>query len=72
MISTTVVAGGAVERRFFVAKDQKFTQPIRCSNCGGNAHLTRRSPDPVKRDGLEIRVFKCYECGDQTYCAVKA
>jgi hypothetical protein len=28
--------------------------------------LTRRSPDPVKKDGSEIRIFECHECGHQT------
>jgi hypothetical protein len=55
---------GAVQRRSFVVKDQKFIRPIRCSKCGGNAHLTRRSPDQVKRDG--------YECGYQTLRTVNA
>jgi hypothetical protein len=64
--------GGAVERRSFVVKDQKFIRPIRCGRCGGNAHLIRRSPDPVKRDGSEIRVFECYDCGQQTLRTVKA
>jgi Zn ribbon nucleic-acid-binding protein len=67
-----LVAGGAVERRPFVVKDQKFIRPIRCSKCGGNAHLTRRSPDQVKRDGSEVRVFECYECGYQTLRTVNA
>jgi Zn ribbon nucleic-acid-binding protein len=66
-----LVAGGTVERRSFVVKDQRFIRPIRCGKCGGNAHLTRRSPDQVKRDGSEIRVFECYECGHQTYRSVK-
>lgn len=30
-----------------------------------------RSPDPVKRDGSEIRVFECYDCGHQTLRTVK-
>jgi transcription elongation factor Elf1 len=67
-----LVAGGAVERRSFVVKEQKFIRPIRCGKCGGNAHLTRRSPDQVKRDGSEIRVFECHECGHQTLSVVKA
>jgi hypothetical protein len=33
--------------------------------------LIRRSPDPVKRDGSEIRVFECYDCGHQTLRTVK-
>jgi len=64
--------GGAVEKRSFVVKELKFIRPLRCGECGGNAHLTRRSPDPVKRDGSEIRVFECYECGHQTNRTVKA
>jgi hypothetical protein len=67
-----LVAVGAVETRSFVVKDQKFICPIRCAKCGGNAHLTRRSPDQVKRDGSEIRVFECYECGHQTLRVAKA
>ena len=66
------VGGRAVERRSFVVKDQKFIRPIRCGKCGGNAHLTRRSPDPIKRDGSEIRIFECYECGHQTHRTMKA
>ena len=66
------VGGRALERRSFVVKDQKFIRPIRCGKCGGNAHLTRRSPDPIKRDGSEIRIFECYECGHQTHRTVKA
>ena len=67
-----LVAGGAVERRSFVVKEQKFIRPIRCGKCGGNAHLTRRSPDQVRSDGSEVRVFECYECGHQTLRLVKA
>jgi hypothetical protein len=66
-----LVAGWAVERRSFVVKEQKFIRPIRCGKCGGNAHLIRRSPDPVKGDGSEIRVFECYDCGHQTLRTVK-
>ena len=44
--------------------DQKFIEPFRCENCGGNAHLIRRSPHPI--EGLEIRTFQCHECGNQT------
>ena len=60
------VGGGAVEKRSFVVKEQRFIRPLRCVKCGGNAHLTRRSPDPVKKDGSEIRIFECHECGHQT------
>jgi len=67
-----LVAGGAVERRSFVVKEQKFIRPIRCGKCGGNAHLTRRSPDQVRTDGSEVRIFGCYECGHQTLRLVKA
>ena len=47
----------------FHVEDQKFIGPLRCENCGGNAHLTRRSPHAVK--DLEIRVFECHECARQ-------
>ena len=47
----------------FLVEDQKFIEPLRCENCGGNAHLTRRSPHGVK--DLEIRVFECHECAHQ-------
>jgi Zn ribbon nucleic-acid-binding protein len=67
-----LAVGGAVERRSVVVKEQRFIRPIRCAKCGGNAHLTRRSPDQVKRDGSEIRVFECYECGHQTHRSVKS
>lgn len=60
------VGGGAVEKRSFVVKELRFIRPLRCVKCGGNAHLTRRSPDPVKKDGSEIRIFECHECGHQT------
>jgi Zn ribbon nucleic-acid-binding protein len=60
------VGGGAAEKRSFVVKEQTFIRPLRCVKCGGNAHLTRRSPDPVKKDGSEIRIFECHECGHQT------
>jgi hypothetical protein len=43
--------GRAVEPRSFVVKDQKLIRPA-C--CAGNAHLIRRSPDPVKRDGQKF------------------
>jgi hypothetical protein len=62
----------AVENRSFVVKEQKFIRPVRCIKCGGNAHLIRRSPDPVKEDGSEIRIFECHECGHQTLRIVKA
>jgi len=54
---------GVGQRAGFV-NDQKFIEPFRCENCGGNAHLIRRSPHPL--DGLEIRTFQCHECGSQT------
>jgi Zn ribbon nucleic-acid-binding protein len=60
------LGAGAVEKRSFVVKEQRFIRPLRCVKCGGNAHLTRRSPDPVKKDGSEIRIFECHECGHQT------
>jgi Zn ribbon nucleic-acid-binding protein len=69
---TVGVGGGAVEKRSFVVKEQKFIRPVRCIKCGGNAHLIRRSPDPVKEDGSEIRIFECHECGHQTLRIVKA
>jgi hypothetical protein len=55
----------AVNERAFFAKDQKFIRPLRCENCGGNAHLIRRAPDSLKRDGSEIRTFECPECKHQ-------
>ena len=55
----------AVDERVFFAKDQKFIRPLRCENCGGNAHLVRRSPDFAKGDGSEIRTFECPECEHQ-------
>ena len=63
-LRTCAVGWGRVmnEHSFFV-EDQKFIEPLRCENCGGNAHLTRRSPHAVK--GSEIRVFECHECGHQ-------
>jgi hypothetical protein len=69
---TVGVGGGAVEKRSFVVKEQKFIRPVRCIKCGGNAHLIRRSPDPVKEDGSEVRIFECHECGHQTLRTVKA
>jgi hypothetical protein len=47
----------------FHVEDQIFIEPLRCENCGGNAHLTRRSPHGF--EGLEIRVFECHECAHQ-------
>ena len=61
-----------MEKRSFVVKEQRFIRPLRCVKCGGNAHLTRRSPDPVKKDGSEIRIFECHECGHQTERIAKA
>jgi Zn ribbon nucleic-acid-binding protein len=58
-----------VEKHDLIVKDHKFIAPLRCDECGGNAHLTRRSPHPV--DGLETRVFECHECGHQTKQIVK-
>jgi hypothetical protein len=55
--------GAGVEKHSFVVRDRKFIAPLRCERCGGNAHLTRRSPHAVK--DLEIRVFECHECGHQ-------
>jgi hypothetical protein len=57
------VGGGAVEKRSFVVKEQRFIRPLRCVKCGGNAHLTRRSPDPVKKDGSEIRILSATSAG---------
>ncbi len=61
---------GGVEKHSFVVKDQKFIAPLRCDNCGGNAHLIRRSPHAAT--DLEIRVFECHECAHQTQRIVKA
>jgi hypothetical protein len=66
------LGAGAVEKRSFVVKEQIFIKPLRCGECGGNAHLIRRSPDPDRRDGTEIRIFECHECGHQTLRIVKA
>jgi hypothetical protein len=65
-----VGARAGVEKHSFVVKDHKFIEPLRCDECGGNAHLIRRSPHPVP--SLEIRVFECHECGRQTKRVVKA
>ena len=59
-----------VEKQPLVVRDHKFIAPLRCDGCGGNAHLTRRSPHPV--ENLETRVFECHECGHQTRRVVKA
>ena len=56
--------GAGVENHSFVVTDHKFIAPLRCSECGGNAHLIRRSPHAVK--SLEIRIFECHECRCQT------
>ena len=58
-----------VEKHDLIVKDHKFIVPLRCDECGGNAHLTWRSPHPV--DSLETRVFECHECGHQTKQIVK-
>jgi hypothetical protein len=58
-----------VEKHDLIVKDHKFIAPLRCEECGGNAHLTRRSPHPI--DSLETRVFECHECGHQTKQIVK-
>ena len=47
----------------FHVEEQIFIEPLRCENCGGNAHLTRRSPHEL--EGLEIRIFACHECAHQ-------
>jgi hypothetical protein len=70
--ATVGVGGGTVEKGSFVVKEQKFIRPVRCIKCGGNAHLIRRSPDPVKEDGSEVRIFECHECGHQTLRIAKA
>ena len=71
MLRTRAVGRGWVmNEHSFLVEDQKFTQPLRCENCGGNAHLVRRSPHPV--DNLEVRVFECHECERQTKRVVKA
>ena len=71
-VRTRALAGGRglVEKRSLIVKDHKFIAPLRCGECGGNAHLTRRSPHPV--DNFETRVFECHECGHQTKRVVKA
>jgi len=50
VLRTVAVAwvGAGVEKHSFVVKDHKFIAPLRCEKCGGNAHLTRRSPHAVK------------------------
>jgi hypothetical protein len=68
-ISVAVGSRARVEKHDLIVKDHKFIAPLRCDECGGNAHLTRRSPHPV--DGLETRVFECHECGHQTKQIVK-
>ena len=55
---------GRLEKHSFIVKDYKFIAPLRCSECGGNAHLIRRSLHAV--ENLEIRVFECHECGHKT------
>jgi hypothetical protein len=73
MLRTRAVGGGlgaGVEKHSILVKDHKFIRPVRCDQCGGNAHLIRRSPHPV--DDLEARVFECHECGRQTKRVVKA
>jgi hypothetical protein len=61
---------GSMEANAILPKGQKYIKPLRCSECGGNAVLVRRSPHPL--DGLETRTFECQKCEDQTRRIVKA
>jgi hypothetical protein len=61
---------GSMEATAILPKGQKYIKPLRCSECGGNAVLIRRSPHPL--DGLEIRTFECQKCGNQTRRIVNA
>jgi hypothetical protein len=63
MPRTRAVGGAGYERAFLPCGEQIFIEPLRCENCDGNAHLTRRSPHGL--EGLEIRVFACHECAHQ-------
>jgi hypothetical protein len=57
------VGGWVMNEHSLLVEDRKFIEPLGCKNCGGNVHLTRRSPHGVK--GSEIRVFECHECGNR-------
>ena len=72
MPRTRAVAKGgrSMEEHSVLPKDQIFIRPLRCEECGGNAHLIRRSPHFV--NCLEIRTFECQECGHQMERIVKA
>ena len=61
---------GSMEANAILPKGQKYIKPLRCTECGGNAVLIRRSPHPV--EGLEIRTFECQTCGNQTRRIVNA
>jgi hypothetical protein len=60
----------SMEANAILPKGQKYIKPLRCTECGDNAVLIRRSPHPL--DGLEIRTFECQKCGNQTRRIVKA
>ena len=60
----------SMEANAILPKGQKYIKPLRCTECGDNAVLIRRSPHPL--DGLEIRTFECQKCGIQTRRIVKA
>jgi len=47
--------------------------PIRCEKCGQPAHIVRRAPNALKRDGKsEIRTFECEACGHHQSITVDA
>jgi hypothetical protein len=66
----SVATGGlSMEEHSALPKDQIFIRPLHCEECGGNAHLIRRSPHFV--NCLEIRTFECQECEHQMERIVK-
>ena len=42
---------GSMEATAILPKGQKYIKPLRCSECGGNAVLIRRSPHPLDGSG---------------------
>lgn len=49
----------------FIPVEPTYITPITCSNCGGKAHLVRRSPAITGEGKGEMRTFECFDCDER-------
>ena len=52
-----------MDERRTISPAQGFALTARCEECGGYAFLTRCAPDAFKRDGSELLIYECADCG---------